>query len=125
MATMVRYEPDGGFTVVGNVGSVGKHWPVGSRWPVGGNNTTTLVFETARSVRIEAFDEATGTHIDRAREVGIRSAVGRPSSSRATVGGTIRLARPARRCRLTRRRASAHLPNWWRPRSRMPRARAR
>jgi signal transduction histidine kinase len=78
LATMVRYEPNGAFTIVGNVGSVGKHWAVGSRWPVGGNNTTTLVFETARPARVKNFDEASGAHIDRAREVGIRSAVGTP-----------------------------------------------
>jgi GAF domain-containing protein len=78
LATMVRYAPDGAFTIVGNVGSVRTHWRVGSRWLPGGNNTTTLVFETARPARIETFDDATGAHIDRAREAGIRSAVGTP-----------------------------------------------
>jgi signal transduction histidine kinase/ketosteroid isomerase-like protein len=75
VTNMCRYEPDGAFTILGSAGSL---WPVGSRWPFGGNNVATLVFETARPARIENYAEATGEHVERAREVGTRSAVGTP-----------------------------------------------
>jgi hypothetical protein len=65
-----RYEPDGAFTILGNAVDL---WPVRSRWPVGGNNVATLVFETGRPARIENYAEATGGHVERAHEVGIRS----------------------------------------------------
>jgi signal transduction histidine kinase len=70
-----RYEPGGAFSILGSAGNL---WPVGSRWPFGGNNLATLVFETGRPARIENVAEATGGHVGRAREVGIRSAVGTP-----------------------------------------------
>jgi GAF domain-containing protein len=91
---MVRYEPDGTFTIVGSVGSVGlrAHWTVGSRWPLGGYNTTTLVFETARPARIEPFDEATGEHLERVREVGFRSAAAVPIIVEGRLWGVIGIA---------------------------------
>jgi hypothetical protein len=33
---MCRYVPDGAFTIVGSVGSLGRPCPVGGRWPLGG-----------------------------------------------------------------------------------------
>ena len=91
MSNMVRYEPDGSFTIVGSVGSAAvlrKHWPVGSRWPLGGNNTTTLVFETARPARIDTF----GEHLERVHEVGFRSAVGVPIIVEGRLWGVIGVA---------------------------------
>jgi len=75
---MCRYVPDGAFTIVGSVGSLGRPWPVGGRWPLGGNNAATLVFETARPARLENYAGVSGAHIDQAREDGIRSTVGTP-----------------------------------------------
>jgi hypothetical protein len=96
VTNMCRYEPDGAFTILGSAGSL---WPVGSRWPFGGNNVATLVFETARPARIENYAEATGGHIERAREVGIRRS-GRRSSSRAACGASWPSGRAGRsRCR--------------------------
>ena|GEM_PF-1392635 len=95
MSNLVRYEPDGAFTIVGSVSSVevlGKHWPVGSRWPLGGDNTTTRVFETARPARVDPFDEVTGEHIERVREVGIRSAVAVPILVEGRLWGVIGVA---------------------------------
>jgi signal transduction histidine kinase/putative methionine-R-sulfoxide reductase with GAF domain/uncharacterized protein YoaH (UPF0181 family) len=95
MSNMVRYEPDGAFTIVGRVSNVevlGKHWPVGSRWPLGGDNTTTLVFETTRPARIDTFDEATGEHLERVREVGFRSAVAVPIVVEGHLWGVIGVA---------------------------------
>ncbi|HMJ35051.1 MAG TPA: GAF domain-containing protein [Baekduia sp.] len=73
---MGRYESDGAFTVLGSSSVAGV--PVGSRWPIGDKNLATLVFETARPARIDDFAGATGGHIDRAREAGVRSSVGMP-----------------------------------------------
>ena len=75
MTNVCRYEPDGAFTILGSAGGL---WPVGSCWPVGGKNVATLVFETGRPARIGNYAETTGGHIERAHEVGIRSAVGTP-----------------------------------------------
>jgi signal transduction histidine kinase len=93
MSNMVRYEPDGAFIIVGSVGVLRTHWPVGSRWPLGGNNTTTLVFETGRPARVETFDEATGEHLERVREVGLRSAVAVPIIVEGRLWGVIGVAK--------------------------------
>jgi signal transduction histidine kinase len=93
LSNMVRYEPDGAFTIVGSVGALRKQWPVGSRWPLGGNNTTTLVFDTGRPTRIEAFDDATGEHLERVREMGLRSAVAVPIIVEGRLWGVIGVAK--------------------------------
>ncbi len=92
LSNMVRYEPDGSFTIVGSVGVLRKHWPIGSRWPLGGNNTTTLVFETARPARIETFEEATGEHLERVSEVGLGSGVAVPIIVEGRLWGVIGVA---------------------------------
>jgi GAF domain-containing protein len=92
MSNMVRYEPDGSFTIVGSVGVLSEHWPIGSRWPLGGNNTTTLVFETARPARIETFDEASGEHLERVSEVGLGSGVAVPIVVEGRLWGVIGVA---------------------------------
>jgi GAF domain-containing protein len=92
MSTMVRYEPDDAFTIVGSIGSLRKQWSVGSRWPLGGNNTTTLVFETARPARIETFGKATGEHVERVHDVGLRSAVAVPIIVEGRLWGVIGIA---------------------------------
>jgi PAS domain S-box-containing protein len=79
LANLCRYEPDGTFTVVAGTGAP----PVGSRWPRVGENVTTLVFETGRSVRIDSYAGATGPAADEmhrlgVRKEGMRSAVGTP-----------------------------------------------
>jgi signal transduction histidine kinase len=92
MSNMVRYEPDGSFTIVGSVGVLRKHWPIGSRWPLGGKNTTTLVFETARPARIETFDEASGEHLERVGDVGLGSGVAVPIIVEGRLWGVIGVA---------------------------------
>jgi GAF domain-containing protein len=92
MSNMARYEPDGGFTIVGSVGILRQRWPIGSRWPPGGNNTTSLVFETAGPARIQISDEGTGEHLERVREVGLRSAVAVPIIVEGRLWGVIGVA---------------------------------
>jgi GAF domain-containing protein len=93
LTIMHRYDPNGTITIVGSVdsvGSLGKHWSVGSRWPLGGKNVGMLVFETARPARIENA-EASGAHIDQAREDGVRSTVGVPILVEGRVWGLMGL----------------------------------
>jgi signal transduction histidine kinase len=88
MANMGRYETD----AVVIVGSVGGHVPVGARVTFGGKNIGALVFETGRSVRFDDYAEATGPGTDRARELGVRSAVGVPIIVEDRVWGVINVA---------------------------------
>jgi signal transduction histidine kinase len=88
MANMGRYETD----AVVIVGSVGGHVPVGARVTFGGKNIGALVFETGRSVRLDDYAEATGPGTDRARELGVRSAVGVPIIVEDRVWGVINVA---------------------------------
>jgi GAF domain-containing protein len=78
LATMCRYEPDGGFVVLATWGRGGEHVPVGSRWPLGGRNLGTLVFETRRPARIDNLADATGQLVEDVREGGVRSALATP-----------------------------------------------
>jgi GAF domain-containing protein len=49
----------------------------------------TLVFETARPARVANYAEATGAHMDRLREDGIRSTVGAPIIIEGRVWGVM------------------------------------
>ena len=75
---MGRYEPDGTLAFVASWGKAGKPFQAGSRGSLGGNNLVTIVFETARSARIDNLAAATGPLGIAALESGVRSAVGTP-----------------------------------------------
>jgi signal transduction histidine kinase len=75
---MGRYEPGGTLAFVASWGKAGKPFQAGSRGSIGGNNLVTIVFETARSARIDNLAEATGPLGVAARESGVRCAVGTP-----------------------------------------------
>jgi len=75
---MGRYESDGTMTAVSTSGRLGDRIPVGSRWPLGGENVSTLVFETARSGRIDSSANASGAIGVTAQERGLGSSVGTP-----------------------------------------------
>jgi PAS domain S-box-containing protein len=79
---MVRYEHDGGATLVGALGGLDASTPVGAKmaWEredVEGN-IVALVLDTGRAARIDDFAKATGATGARAHMMGIRSAVGSP-----------------------------------------------
>jgi PAS domain S-box-containing protein len=74
-ATVCHYEPDDTITFAA---SPGKRFPVGSRWPVRDSTLPTLVLETGRPARVDIYADATSGLAQRAREEGIRSAVGAP-----------------------------------------------
>jgi signal transduction histidine kinase len=77
-ALLGSYEPDGALAIVSAWGNAGVHAPIGSRRSLGGKNLATIVFDTARSARIDNFGEASGPLGIATRESGVRSAVGTP-----------------------------------------------
>jgi PAS domain S-box-containing protein len=76
VANVCRYESDSTLTIVASARDL---FAVGSRWPLGRQKSlATLTLETGRPARLDDFAYATGPLADRAREAGIRSAVGTP-----------------------------------------------
>jgi signal transduction histidine kinase len=82
ITAMGRYDPDRAVTLVAVSGSTDAAPPalVDTRVSLGGRNVSTLVFETGRPARIDDWGDVAGSGGDRARELGIRSAVGVPVS---------------------------------------------
>jgi GAF domain-containing protein len=89
--SLVRYDPDGGATVVGSWTSTGVAGPVpvGSRVGLGGRNVATLVARTGRPTRIDDYADATGQAADVAYAWGIRAAVGVPVSVEGRLWGVM------------------------------------
>jgi signal transduction histidine kinase len=89
--SMIRYDPDGAMTWVGSWSGTGAAFPIplGARAELGGRNMPTLVFETARPARTDAYAGATGPAADLARDVGIRSSVGAPISVEGRLWGLV------------------------------------
>ena len=74
---MLRYEDERHATVLAT--SMPRlEFAAGSRQRLGGENLATRVRETGRSARIDDFVQAGGPIGEKAREVGLRSAVGTP-----------------------------------------------
>jgi signal transduction histidine kinase len=78
-ATMVRYDHEGGMTVVAAWSSTGPTFPVGTQQELGGqNDLATTIFQTGRPARANASRDSTGPLAEAAREVGLRAGVGVP-----------------------------------------------
>jgi signal transduction histidine kinase len=78
-AFMGLYEPDGTLVVLATWGEADTRFPAGSRRTLGGNNLATIVFETARSGRLDAYaDHSSGELGAVIREAGVRSGVATP-----------------------------------------------
>jgi signal transduction histidine kinase len=83
---VMRSDPDDMITVVGTWTITGAPAPspVGSRFELGGRNMSTLVLRTGQPVRLDAYEDVSGTiGATGARVWGFRSSVGAPIS----VGG--------------------------------------
>ena len=80
---LMRSDPEDMITVVGTWTGTGAAAPspVGSRFQLGGRNMSTLVLRTGRPVRLDAYDDVSGTiGATGARVWGFRSSVGAPIS---------------------------------------------
>jgi len=90
LAFLTRYDLDGTGGVVGTWAAPGgSPIAVGTRLPLAGQNVTSLVFQTARSVRIDGYADATGPFADFAREAGVRASVGVPISVAGRLWGVM------------------------------------
>jgi len=80
-AGLSRFETDGEITLVVAVADPAAlaRWPVGARTPVDGHTLATLVQRSGRPARIDSYDNVAGPIAARAREVGVRAAVGVPT----------------------------------------------
>jgi len=85
-----RYDPGGIATVVG-LTATGKAPPIGTQIPLGGHNAATLVFETGRPGRIDAFpSDASDPMTVLGRAVG-HSALGAPINVAGRLWGVVAL----------------------------------
>jgi signal transduction histidine kinase len=87
-ATMVRFDPDGTATVVASWSSAGPTFPVGSQWSPDGRNLLALVVQTGRAARMDDYAGASGSGA-KARELGVRAAVGVPVSVEGRLWGVM------------------------------------
>ena len=78
IATMLRYESDGGATVVAAWSRSGSHIPIGSSLRLEGENVAAMVLSTSEAARIDDFETCTGSLAERLRELGVRSSAGSP-----------------------------------------------
>jgi PAS domain S-box-containing protein len=78
-ANMVRYEPDGGATVVGawSTGDV-VAVPLGMRVALDGQTVAARVLRSGRPERLDSYEGLTGSTAELLRSLGLRSAVGAP-----------------------------------------------
>jgi signal transduction histidine kinase len=77
-AAMGRYDPDGTLAFVASWGHAVDLVPVGSRWSAGGKNLRTIVSETGRPARMDAYADASGLVGVATRERRVGSSVGTP-----------------------------------------------
>jgi GAF domain-containing protein len=77
-AGLGRYGSDGMVTAVAGSGRRGDEISVGRKFNLGGRNINTLVFETGRSARIDAYGTTSGPLSAVAREYELGSGVGTP-----------------------------------------------
>ncbi len=92
-AAMGRYESDHAMTTVALWSRTGEIFAViGSQHRLGGQNTSTLVFETGRPARLDAYADASGSLAEDIRDVGVRSSVGAPIRVEGRLWGVIHAA---------------------------------
>jgi sugar diacid utilization regulator len=79
-AGLWRFGTDGEITIVAAAADPAAlaRWPVGTRTAMEGNTLATLVQRSARPARIDNYANLAGPIAARAREVGVRAAVGVP-----------------------------------------------
>jgi PAS domain S-box-containing protein len=87
--TLVRYEPGDAAALLAVHGELGPRVPVGTRLPLNGESVVASVRRTGRPARLDRIDDSVGLMASRARETGIRSAVGAPISLEGRLWGGV------------------------------------
>jgi signal transduction histidine kinase len=77
-ASIDRYEPDGGCTVVASWGKLRELLEIGSRWKLDGDSASSWVLRTGQPVRFDSYERAWGSIEPAARELRLRSSVASP-----------------------------------------------
>jgi sugar diacid utilization regulator len=80
-AGLWRYETSGEITRVAGAylsASAPAKWPVGARTPIAGNILASMVQRTGRPARMDSYENFGGPIAARARDAGVRAAVGVP-----------------------------------------------
>jgi signal transduction histidine kinase len=85
LTQVVRYEADATATIVAGMGEPAIAFQPGTRLTLEGENVTAIVQRTEQTARIDDYENATGAIGDRARQMGVRSAVATP----IVVGGRL------------------------------------
>ncbi len=87
---MVRFDADGGATVVGAWADAGTHaFPIGERIPVDGETVTAKLRRTGVPQRVDDYEGVEGELAERLRSFGIRSVVGAPITVSGRLWGGI------------------------------------
>jgi signal transduction histidine kinase len=77
-ASIDRYEPDAGCTVVASWGKLRNLFEVGSRWKLDRDSASARVHRTGRPVRLDDYEHAWGSVEAQARELGLKFSVASP-----------------------------------------------
>jgi PAS domain S-box-containing protein len=101
---IVRFDPDATATVVADWGDL--PYPVGTQWTLEQPSVMATILETGRPGRIDDYSTLPGHLAERARQVGLRCAVGAPIILEGKVWGAIM---PASRDRVLPDDTEAHL----------------
>jgi signal transduction histidine kinase len=92
-AAMARYESDDTITTVAIWSATGGALTAGGgQHRLGGQNTSTLVFETGRPARIDAYTESSGSIAEDIHTMGVRSSVATPINVEGRLWGVIHAA---------------------------------
>jgi signal transduction histidine kinase len=90
---MARYDlPEKAMTTIALWSATGDVLEAGYRTALGGQNVSTLVLETGRSVRMDDLSQASGPAGDIVRRLGIRSSAGVPISVEGGLWGVMTVA---------------------------------
>jgi signal transduction histidine kinase len=75
---VARYDDDRTATAIGSWSVAGVGVPVGTRATIGGRNVMTIVAETRKPARVDAYKDASGEGAEIARSYGWRSSIAAP-----------------------------------------------
>ena len=87
-----RYDDDGAATAIGSWSASPGGVPVGTRSAIGGHNVLTLVAESGKPARIDAYDDASGAAAEIARRHRWRSSIAAPISVEGRLWGVMLVA---------------------------------